>query len=123
MNVMPPAREFGPITTADIEAICAATADTSPLHLDEAFARSAGHPTVLAPGTLLMGWVGEYIEDWAGLVFGSLAWRVKLSGPVWPGDRLIVEGKPASGKHAGTVEVRTAEGRIVGEAGFEVDDG
>jgi acyl dehydratase len=127
MNAPPPLREYGPITTADIAAICAATSDASPLHLDEDFARAAGHPTVVVPGTILMGWVGEYIEDWTGLAFRSLDWRVKLTGPVWPGDKLIIEGSPVPSTRAdcraGTVEVRTGDGRIVGKASFEVCDG
>jgi acyl dehydratase len=122
VNTMPPTRVFGPIARADIAAICQATADASPLHLDEAFARAAGHPDVLVPGTMLMGWLGEYIADWTGLTFGSLQWRVKLTGPVWPGDRLIIEGQPSSTGGAGSVEVRNGEGRIVGKANFEVRD-
>jgi acyl dehydratase len=121
---LPPARTYPPITTADIAAICAATGDASPLHLDEAFARASGHPSVVAPGTILMGWLGEYIEDTAGLAFADLKWSVRLVGPTWPGDCLTVETvsleKGPSGAIAGAIEVRTHEGRVVGKARFEV---
>src|ERR1700761_7811263 len=91
MHRLPLPRTFPPITTRDIAEICAATGDASPLHLDEVFARANGHPTVVVPGTILLGWLGEYIEEVAGLKFGSLTWHARLTGPIWPGDCLTIE--------------------------------
>ena len=121
---LPPPRTFPPITTADIAAICVATGDASPLHLDEAFAQASGHRTVVAPGTILLGWLGEYIEDTAGLAFADLQWSVRLAGPTWPGDRLTIETvsieTTPAGAVLGAIDVRTHEGRLVGKARFEV---
>lgn len=127
MSLPPPMREFPPITRQDIEAICRATGDASPLHLDEEYAKRAGHPTIVVPAMIVLGWVGEFIADWVGLQFRSLQWGIRLSGPVWPGDRLVIEAQPSEEAElqgrSGRIEVRTDSGRVVGKAFFEVDNG
>jgi acyl dehydratase len=127
MSAPPAVRKFPPITRQDVEAICRATNDASPLHLDEEYAKRAGHPTIVVPAMIVLGWVGEFIADWVGLRFRSLRWGIRLCGPVWPGDRLIIEAQHTEESEprgrSGRIEVRTDSGRVVGKAFFEVGDG
>lgn len=82
------------VTRVDIAWTCVATDDPSQLHLDEEFATRAGHRSVMAPGTMLLGWVGEYLERLAGGPEGLLMWSIRLTAPVWPGDVITLSPAP-----------------------------
>jgi acyl dehydratase len=65
--------------------------ETSPLHLDEEFARQAGYGSVSAPGLLGMSYVTEMIERWAEN--GRLtAIGTRFQKLMWPGDALTAKG-------------------------------
>lgn len=119
MILTPPAeRECPVVTREDIARVCAATGDPSPLHLDEKFAHAAGYPNVVAPGTMLLGWVGAFLEDWAD---GSAAidnWTITFRSPIWPGDRITLSGsisppEAPDERPVGEIRARAQDGREV----------
>ena len=77
------------VNRVDMAWTCVATDDPNPLHLDHHFAvEKAGYQDVVVPGTMLVGWVGEYLEDWAGGIRNLLGWRIRFVAPVWPGEQI-----------------------------------
>ena len=99
-----------PVDRSQIARFAGATGDYGPLHVDEPFARNAGFPSVLVPGMLAMGFLGELVTDW---LRGA---RVRRFGArfvkiVWPGDVVTVRGRvadrrfEASGRYAVDIEV------------------
>jgi len=83
----PPAREYGPLTRADIVRYQEVSGDLNPIHHDEAVARAAGLPTVVSVGNLQAGILAGYCAEWLGA--GNVrAFQVEFRSPVWPGDRL-----------------------------------
>ncbi|MGI5132902.1 MaoC/PaaZ C-terminal domain-containing protein [Pseudonocardia sp. CA-107938] len=67
-----------------------ASADFNPLHTDEPFAReTAGNPTVMAHGMLVMGLAGRVLTDWFGHE-NVRRYRARFVAPTWPGDTLTV---------------------------------
>lgn len=99
-----------PVDRSQIARFAGATGDYGPLHVDEPFARNAGFPSVLVPGMLAMGFLGELVTDW---LRGA---RVRRFGArfvkiVWPGDVVTVRGRVAdrrfepSGRYAVDIEV------------------
>jgi acyl dehydratase len=82
------------ITRVDIAWLCVATDDPNPLHLDIHFAqKEAGYQDVVVPGTLMVGWIGEYLEEFAGQPEKVLDWRIRFTAPVWPGEQINLAGQ------------------------------
>jgi len=99
-----------PVDRSQVARFCGATGDYGPLHVDEPFARNSGFPSVLVPGMLAMGFLGELVTDW---LRGA---RVRRFGArfvkiVWPGDVVTVRGRvadrrfEAGGRYAVDIEV------------------
>ncbi|MGA8893371.1 MAG: MaoC/PaaZ C-terminal domain-containing protein, partial [Anaeromyxobacteraceae bacterium] len=99
-----------PVDRSQVARFAGATGDYGPLHVDEPFARNAGFPSVLVPGMLAMGFLGELVTDW---LRGA---RVRRFGArfvkiVWPGDVVTVRGRvadrrfEAGGHYAVDIEV------------------
>ena len=91
-----------PVDRSQVARFAGATGDYGPLHVDEPFARNAGFPSVLVPGMLAMGFLGELVTDW---LRGA---RVRRFGArfvkiVWPGDVVTVRGRVESGQAIYTV--------------------
>jgi acyl dehydratase len=114
------------IRRSDIELMCRATDDFSPLHLDQEFSRAAGHPDVVVPGTMLLGWVGDYLVTWAGGFENLRRWQIRFVAPIWPGESVTLEGvivgKTSDGcieTCAGEVVATGSDGRVVGKATAE----
>ncbi|MES2414875.1 MAG: MaoC/PaaZ C-terminal domain-containing protein [Pseudomonadota bacterium] len=81
------------INRVDIAWLCVATDDPNPLHLDINFAREkAGYQDVVVPGTLMVGWIGEYLEEYSGAPENVLDWRIRFTAPVWPGEQIKLTG-------------------------------
>ncbi len=99
-----------PVDRSQIARFAGATGDYGPLHVDEPFARNAGFPSVLVPGMLAMGFLGELVTDWlrGARVRRFSARFVKI---VWPGDVVTVRGRvadrrfEAAGRYAVDIEV------------------
>jgi len=82
------------VTSVDIAWVCVATSDPNPLHLDRDFANETrGYKDVVAPGTMLIGWIGEYLGDWAGGPENVANWSIRFTSPVWPKDQITISGR------------------------------
>jgi acyl dehydratase len=107
------------VSRVDISWVCVATNDGHPLHLDHTFAQAAGFKDVVVPGHLLIGWMGEYLADWCGDPRNVLTWKIRFSAPVWPGDRIVLNGAFAEDDTGGDVRsakvtATSQDGKVVG---------
>ena len=57
MQTGPPLTAPDPVNAPMIRHWCEAIGDTNPIYVDEAAARAAGHPGIVAPPTMLQSWV------------------------------------------------------------------
>ncbi|HYM49693.1 MAG TPA: MaoC/PaaZ C-terminal domain-containing protein [Candidatus Limnocylindrales bacterium] len=80
------------ITVEQIRGYAEASGDHNPIHLDEAFARAAGLPGVIAHGMLTMAFVNQMVTDWLGDRRRLRALRGRFAGMVVPGDQITCEG-------------------------------
>jgi len=87
-----PAMAKAPIDRVQLARYAGATGDFNPMSLDEAWARSVGMPSVVAPSSLGMGFLGQLVTDWAR---GAQVRRmsVKFNRMIWPGDTLVCRGR------------------------------
>lgn len=58
-----PLRQIGAITREDLRAYAEASRDMNPIHLDDAFAKAVGLPSVIVHGMLSMGIVANYLSE------------------------------------------------------------
>jgi acyl dehydratase len=87
-----PAMAKTPIDRVQLARYAGATNDYNPSHIDENHARSLGLPSVFAPSTLGMGFLGQLISDWArGARVRRLSCR--FTKIVWPSDTLVCKGR------------------------------
>ncbi len=87
-----PAMAKAPIDRVQLSRYAGATGDHNPLHVDELHARAQGLPSVLAPGSLAMGFLGQLVTDWArGAVVRRLSARFVRT--LWPLDTLVCKGR------------------------------
>jgi acyl dehydratase len=107
-----------PVSRVAVSWICVATNDGNPLHLDREFAGSAGFKDVVVPGHILIGWIGQYLEEWCdGDPTRVLGWKIRFTAPVWPGDQFTLTGELASDSVAAdvcivTVSATSQEGKV-----------
>jgi acyl dehydratase len=80
------------VTSEDVRAYAEAGGDRNPLHLDDAVARAAGFPGVIAHGMFTMGHLGACIGSWAGDPGAILALSAQFRAPVFMGDRIVAGG-------------------------------
>jgi acyl dehydratase len=68
-----------------------ASGDLNPMHYDDEFARSAGHPSVFAQGMFSAALLAGFATDWLGA--GNVRrFGVRFRELVWPGDVLTCTG-------------------------------
>lgn len=81
-----------PVDRVQLARYAGASGDFNPVHVDEAFARAQGMPSVYAPGMLVMGMLGQLLSDWSR---GAQLRRysVRFIKMVWPGDTLTCKGR------------------------------
>ena len=84
------------VTVEQIRQYAEASGDRNPIHLDEAFARSAGLPGVIAHGMLTMAFANQMVTDWLG--DRSLLNRLqgRFAGMVLPGDEVTCSASVTS---------------------------
>lgn len=88
----PPAFRYGPLSVTDLVRYAGASGDFNPLHHDEAYARAAGLPGVMAHGMLSAGLLASFVTRWFGA--GSVRrYKVRFREKVFPGDTLTAEGR------------------------------
>ncbi len=87
-----PAMAKAPVDRVQLARYAGATGDFHPLHVDEAYAKSLGMPSVYAPSPLGQGFLGQLITDWAR---GAQIKRfsTKFIRLIWPGDTLVCKGR------------------------------
>lgn len=93
-----PAMAKTPIDRVQLARYAGATGDFNAVHVDEVAARGLGMPSVVAPNTIGMGFLGQLVGDWArGAQVRRLSCR--FSRMLWPGDTLVCKGRVAD-RHA-----------------------
>jgi acyl dehydratase len=86
-----PKSTLGPLTRTDFVRYQGASGDFNPIHHDEEFARAAGAESVFGVGMLHAGVLGTRLARWVGPE-NVLAYGVRFTGQVWPGDTLSFTG-------------------------------
>ena len=124
-------RDYGPLTRTDFVRYQGASGDFNPIHHDEAFAQSAGFPTVFSVGMLQAGLLATYCTDQFG-ADNVRRFKVQFREQVWPDDVLTCEGTVGEPYDAEgetrvdlelTVTRQTGGVAIKGEATFAVTGG
>jgi acyl dehydratase len=80
------------VSREDVRAYAAASGDHNPLHLDDAAARAAGFPGVIAHGMLTMGHLASSLVAWAGDASSIVRMRVLFRAPVLAGETIVAGG-------------------------------
>ena len=89
-----PAMAKTPIDRVQLARYAGATGDYNAVHVDEVAAKALGMPSVVAPNTIGMGFLGQLVGDWArGAHVKRLSCR--FSRMLWPGDTLVCKGRVA----------------------------
>ena len=89
-----PAMAKTPIDRVQLARYAGATGDFNAVHVDEVAAKALGMPSVVAPNTIGMGFLGQLVGDWArGAHVKRLSCR--FSRMLWPGDTLVCKGRVA----------------------------
>jgi acyl dehydratase len=84
------------VTREDIKAYADAGGDQNPLHQDDAFARTAGFPGIIAHGMFTMGHMAAAIVAWAGEPDAVLAISAQFRAPVFMGETIVAGGRVRS---------------------------
>lgn len=84
------------VSAEQIRQYAAASGDHNPIHLDEAFARSAGLPGVIAHGMLTMAFVNQMVTDWRGDRRRVRSLGGRFAAMVRPGDQIVCSGRVAA---------------------------
>jgi acyl dehydratase len=83
------------VTRDQIRAYAEASGDRNPIHLDDAAARAAGLPGVIAHGMLGMAQLANFVVDYAGDHRRLRRLRCRFSGMILPGDTITFTGHVA----------------------------
>ncbi|RRQ25655.1 acyl dehydratase [Rhodococcus sp. Eu-32] len=105
----------GPITQTDIVRFAGAGGDFNPLHHDDAYAKKAGLPGVIAMGQMQAGMLGTWLAD-SVYVENVLSYSVRFASPLAIGETLTLTGRVESVDTAGStaeVELQASVGERV----------
>ena len=101
------------LTRVTLARFAGASDDYNPVHLDDKGAAATGKPSVFAPTTLIMGYVGRMVERW--LVGAALKrFELKVVRLVWPGDVLTCRGT--------IIDKREEDGAYIIDADISADN-
>lgn len=70
------------VRRADLIAYADASGDHNPIHLDEAAAKAAGLPNVIAHGMYIMGLAARAVTEWAGGIERVSDFSARFAKPV-----------------------------------------
>ena len=100
------------VTADDVRAYAGASGDLNPLHQDDAVARAAGFPGIIAHGMFTMGHLATAVVAWAGDADAVTSITSQFRAPVAMGETITAGGRVTS------VDLRLAHGdaRPVGHA-------
>ncbi len=120
IDVTLPGKDHG-----ELQEFSEGTEDPNPIHLDRAFAKAAGFPTVLQQGAMTTAHFARLLVEEVGR--DSLRWLdVTFTSPVYPGENLQIKAQ-VTGVEATMVTcsltAETGDGTITAraEAGFAND--
>lgn len=118
----PPEFRFGPVSRTDLVRYAGASGDFNPLHHDDAFARAAGLPGVMAHGMFSAGLLGSFLVSWVG-ERPIRRFKMRFLAPVWPGDILHAGGEVVGSETWDNKPVTHLALRLWREDGAEVVTG
>ena len=81
------------VTREDVHAYAEVGGDRNPLHRDDAVARAAGFPGVIAHGMFTMGHLGACVADWAGDPAAVVELSAQFRAPVYLGEEIVAAGR------------------------------
>ena len=81
------------VTAGDVRAYAEASGDRNPLHQDEAVARAAGFPGIIAHGMFTMGHLSACIARWAGGPERIRRLTAQFRAPVFMGEEILAGGR------------------------------
>lgn len=84
------------VTAEDVKAYAEAGGDANPLHQDEAVARAAGFPGVVAHGMFTMGHLAACIAEWVGGPERVRRLTSQFRAPVFMGEEIVAGGRVKS---------------------------
>ena len=84
------------VTAEDVKAYADAGGDQNPLHQDEAVARAAGFPGIVAHGMFTMGHLAACIAEWAGGPDRVRRLTSQFRAPVFMGEEIVAGGRVKS---------------------------
>ncbi len=107
---------FDPITREQIKDYCQASGDWNKIHHDEAFAKEAGLPSVIAHGMLSMGLLGRALAEWGFDMSKLKNYEAKFKDIVLPGDVLTAQILKEEAQADGT----NFDLQVVNQKGIEI---
>jgi acyl dehydratase len=84
------------VTSEAVKAYADAAGDQNPLHQDEAFARAAGFPGIIAHGMFTMGHLAAFLSRWAGGPERIRRLTAQFRAPVFMGEEIVAGGRVKS---------------------------
>lgn len=82
-----------PITREQLQAYAIAAEDSNPIHLDDAFAKEAGFPSVIVHGMLSMAFLGDHLlQNFPPSRFHVARLRTRFRKVTFPGEVIRCEG-------------------------------
>jgi acyl dehydratase len=84
------------VSAEDVRAYAHAGGDHNPLHLDDAVARAAGFPGIIAHGMFTMGHLAACIAGWAGGPERVRRLSSQFRAPVFMGEEILAGGRVRS---------------------------
>ena len=84
------------VTREDIRAYAEAGGDPNPLHQDDAFARAAGFPGIIAHGMFTMGHMAACVVAWAGEAAAVERISAQFRAPVFLDEEIVAGGRVRS---------------------------
>ena len=84
------------VTPETVKAYADAGGDQNPLHQDEAFARAAGFPGIIAHGMFTMGHLATLVSRWGGGPERIRRLTAQFRAPVFMGEEIVAGGRVKS---------------------------
>lgn len=84
------------VTAEDVRAYADAGGDRNPLHQDDAVARAAGFPGIVAHGMFTMGHLAACLTRWAGGPERIRRLAAQFRTPVYMGEEIVAGGRITS---------------------------
>lgn len=93
-SALPPCSRI--VRAEDVKAYAEAGGDANPLHQDEAVARAAGFPGIVAHGMFTMGHLAACLAGWAGGPDRVRRLTSQFRTPVFMGEEIVAGGRVRS---------------------------